>query len=244
MKIKRETGTDMVRRWWGVILVVLTVSCVTPVRGEQLYLCTPRDAGTEEQGVDKGGILVREIPVEKGDTLSGISRRFSGHGSYYPQILLFNDVKNPDRIYAGSSLKVPVGRGTAEETPESTTSRSSGKKGKRHADNRVSSAPHAALGALLPSQHKEKPVADKHYSADNKGIPTGQAAPPPKRSSSSRQGVESGQMLYNRALAAFRKDDFSTALELFNRYLAADPTSPQAADASLYKGECYLKLSR
>ena len=50
-------------------------------------------------------------------------------------------------------------------------------------------------------------------------------------------------MLYDRAFAAYRRGDCKTALELFDRYLAEQPASSQAADASLYKADCYLKLS-
>jgi TolA-binding protein len=53
----------------------------------------------------------------------------------------------------------------------------------------------------------------------------------------------SGQKLFERAVKAYRQDDYRTALELFDRYLTENQTSPMAADASLYKAECYLKLS-
>jgi TolA-binding protein len=53
----------------------------------------------------------------------------------------------------------------------------------------------------------------------------------------------SGQKLFERAITAYRKDDCRTALELFDRFLSAHPSSPLAADATLYKAECYLKQS-
>jgi TolA-binding protein len=52
-----------------------------------------------------------------------------------------------------------------------------------------------------------------------------------------------GQKLFEAATKAYRKDDCRTALELFDRYLADNSNSPLAADANLYKAECYLKLS-
>jgi TolA-binding protein len=51
------------------------------------------------------------------------------------------------------------------------------------------------------------------------------------------------QMLYERAVKAYRQDDCRTALDLLERFLTAYPASPQAADVSLYKADCYLKLS-
>jgi TolA-binding protein len=63
---------------------------------------TPDDAGAGE------GVLVREVTIKKGDTLSHLSKQLSGHGYYYPQILLFNEIKNPHRIYPGQVIRVPV----------------------------------------------------------------------------------------------------------------------------------------
>ena len=51
------------------------------------------------------------------------------------------------------------------------------------------------------------------------------------------------QKLFERAVNAYKLDDFGTALDLFERYLANNANSPLAADASLYKADCYLKLS-
>jgi TolA-binding protein len=52
-----------------------------------------------------------------------------------------------------------------------------------------------------------------------------------------------GQKIFEQALKAFRRDDFGGALELFDRFLADSPNSPLAADANLYRAECYLKQS-
>ena len=263
------------------------MSFAVPAWGEQQYLYSPKPAGPEEQGQGKEGVLVREVPVEKGDTLSGISRRFSGHGSYYPQILLFNDVKNPNLIYAGSTLRVPVGKEPAAETPEARPAPSARKKARRHAGKKASSAVQAAPSAVLPSKHKERTATGKAPSGEQtmelspsdlkrlevgrekkaevrrkrapeqhkrvserpqKGIgrqvgeerPAGRA---PDASSAPLPGEEAGQKLFTQAVKAYRQDDFRTALDLFDRFLTANPGSPLAADASLYKAECYLKLS-
>ncbi len=51
---------------------------------------------------------MREITVKKGDTLSHLSKRYSGRGYYYPQILLFNEIRNPHRIQVGQVVRVPL----------------------------------------------------------------------------------------------------------------------------------------
>lgn len=70
------------------------------------YLYTPQPAPDEATAGE--GVLVREITIKKGDTLSHLSKQLSGHGYYYPQILLFNEIKNPHWIYPGQVVRVPV----------------------------------------------------------------------------------------------------------------------------------------
>jgi nucleoid-associated protein YgaU len=86
------------------------ITGVTPGLSRQQYLYVPEPVAAGGKVLKEAGILVQEVSVRKGDTLYRISRRFSGHGSYYPQILLFNDLKNPDRIYPGNVLRIPVAR--------------------------------------------------------------------------------------------------------------------------------------
>ena len=59
------------------------------------------------------GVLVREVTVKKGDNLSRISKKYSGRDYYYPQILLFNEIKNPHWIQIGQVLRVPLSRKAA-----------------------------------------------------------------------------------------------------------------------------------
>ncbi|KAB0665352.1 tetratricopeptide repeat protein [Oryzomonas japonica] len=281
MKINLGTGTDMARRPWRTAAAALIFSlAVVPAWGEQQYLYTPKPVGPEEQGQGKDGILVREVPVEKGDTLSGISRRFSGHGSYYPQILLFNDVKNPNLIYAGSTLRVPVsaGQAAAAEPSGAQPAPAARKKSVRHAGKKAPRAvqpPSAAVPAkrkqqsatgkapgdhsmeLSPSDLKRLDSGrEKKAEARKRGVegrqkakakqPVGEdrvTTSTPAASVPAATGEDAGQKLFAQAVKAYRQDDFRGALELFDRFLAKNPDSPLAADASLYKAECYLKLS-
>lgn len=88
-------------------LAPLSLLLTSPAWGQD-YLYQPRPLAQDERPVADDGVLVREVQVKKGDTLSHISKRFSGRGAYYPQILLFNRIKNPHLIYPGDLLRVPV----------------------------------------------------------------------------------------------------------------------------------------
>jgi len=264
----------MARRSWGTAVAALILSFAVQAWAEQYYLYSPKPAGPEEQGQGKEGVLVREVPVEKGDTLFGISRRFSGRGSYFPQILLFNDVQNPNLIYAGSTLRVPVGKEPASETSVTKTAPSVRKKGGRHAGKKAPSAVQAPLSAVMPSKHKKQtargtalsgeqttefsPSALKRSEMDHENK-AGMREKPQKgnqevgeeraaerasgASSAPSPGEAAGQKQFTQAVKAYRQDDFRSALKLFDRFLANNPGSPLAADASLYKADCYLKLS-
>lgn len=78
------------------------------------FLYAPKPAAEAESAE---GVLVREITVKKGDTLSHISKQYSGRGHYYPQILLFNEIRNPHRIKPGQVVRVPLSRKTAHVSP-------------------------------------------------------------------------------------------------------------------------------
>ncbi|MBV5337671.1 MAG: LysM peptidoglycan-binding domain-containing protein [Deltaproteobacteria bacterium] len=72
---------------------------------------------------------MREVTVKKGDTLSKLSKQFSGRGYYYPQILLFNEIKNPHRISLGQVIRVPVSHTTEAQQRQVKSTK---KRGKRH----------------------------------------------------------------------------------------------------------------
>lgn len=205
-----------------------------------LYAPTSVDAPGSVQGKD--GVLVQDVAVRKGDTLYGLSRKFSGRGSYYPQILLFNDIKDPNKIYPGEVFKIPVSHNATENSPvvHNTT---------------VAPAPVAAtavtvleqkpLAAVTPAPAAEvkkvEVVRDKKRVTKEKTV-----SPPKKQANADKQTTASAsaaQQIYENAVKAYRQDDCKTALELFDRFLNENPASPLAADASLYKAECYLKLS-
>lgn len=280
-------------------VALLLCSLALPAWGQQYYLYEPRPVSPGAKRETGDGVLVKEVPVQSGDTLSGISRKFSGHGTYYPQILLFNNIKDPNLIYTGDSLKVPLPNGDVHETAAPAKNR----RGKTHKHSakpskKVSvktakqplkkrsakdgavksgqSSTELSLGELeklyggsaKPRVLNRKPadnVVNKPAVADSQPehkqekvvAPTRkrvEAVEQKKIEAAEQKKIEAveqkpgasavaGQQLFEKAVKAYRQDDYRTALELFDRYLTDNPNSPLAADASLYKAECYLKLS-
>jgi hypothetical protein len=198
--------------------------------GQQI-LYVPKSVGADEKVQKKDGVLVQEVAVKKGDTLYGLSRSFSGHGSYYSQILLFNDIKDPNKIYPGNVLKIPVSRsGEAVQAANPQVSRPT-----------TANAPPSGPVVDVPASatNKDVSVAEKKRDARNKGTNPSTRQKQPATTTA----ANSEQKLYERAIKAYRQNDYTSALDLFDRFLADHPSSALAADASLYKAECYLKLS-
>jgi TolA-binding protein len=96
-----------------------TLLCPAHAPAEEFLLYAPKPA--ESAAVPSSpeeGILVRNVTIKGGDSLSKISREYSGHGSWYPQLLLFNKIKDPNLIYSGDTILVPISaeRGVPDET--------------------------------------------------------------------------------------------------------------------------------
>ena len=216
----------------GTSLVLLLLSLSAPVSGQNYFMYTPHPASPVEKAVPKGnnGVLVREVEIRKGDTLFGISRRFSGRGSYYPQILLFNDLKNPHVLRDRTLLRVPVSN---NEPTGKHTQAPAPLPAQRIKSKRTQSASEISLTDLKTNDINavNKPArrvrGQKHRTADR----------------STRSQTASARKQYNQALASYRRENWRTALEQFDRFLASNPSSEMASDANLYKADCYLKLS-
>jgi LysM repeat protein len=231
MKTNWGTGTDMTRYVCGLVTAISLLAAASPGWSQQQYLYAPKAVAAEEKVHNKDGVLVEEVVVRKGDTLYGISRAFSGRGSYYPQILLFNDIRNPDRIYPGDIFRIPVSRSAV---PDRSV--------KPRLQSRVQAAPPAeAVAAITAADLKNGAAAEE----TNRNKKQKAAVPAAAQARQAKQpaAVTSEQRQYERAIKAYRQDDYRTALELFDRFLADHPSSALAADASLYKAECYLKQS-
>lgn len=97
----------------------------SPGWADEYFQYLPSALEAEATAFREDGILTKRITIRRGDTLSAISRRYSGKGFYYPQILLFNRIADPNRIFAGKELLVPLPvsayrRGTTPASSETT----------------------------------------------------------------------------------------------------------------------------
>lgn len=280
MKTKSGTGIDMTNYLRSVAVAVLLCSTAVPVRAQQYYLYEPKQVPSGTDVKDGRGVLVKEIPVQSGNTLYGISRKYSGHGMYYPQILLFNNIKNPNLIHVGDTLKVPLPKGDVSDVssdhsnlkPEKKSVKAVRKRGDKHSSDAVRKirpvvkatvgGTPSAVAAVPDSAKIDKRKAARRADAGNSVPVIEQAASIPVAGDSRDRRVDAisggnesaevkktaaastaGQQIYEKAVKAYRQEDYRTALDLFDRYLNENPESVLSADASLYKAECYLKLS-
>ena len=236
----------MVRRSCGsTAALLLFLSFAVPVVAGNYFLYSPKVLNPEERGLDKEAVLVREVEVRKGDTLSGISRRFSGHGSYYPQILLFNDIRNPNLIYSGVTLKVPVTKGETAAKRTATVPDVTAPYRQTETNPAAQALETASPSDLLPTSNNEINTRSKNgrtLAGHQTAFPDSAAGSVKHRERLSVT-TKAGRKLFNRALKSYRRQECITALALFDRFLSKYPSSPLAADASLYKADCYLKLS-
>lgn len=172
-----------------------------------IYTPKPAEADSTE------GIRVREITVKKGDTLSRLSKQHSGRGYYYPQILLFNEIKNPHRIKPGQVVRVPVSRKVAAAKRSAKTAAS------------------ANVRKELPQTQPAPVVAEVQQKPAEKPAPVSHAV------------TKGEKNAYQRAVIAFKKGDCDNAIKLFDEFISSHPSSTLLPEATLNRAECYLKLS-
>jgi len=210
-----------------ILLLVTLLPLVAESSEYQLFSPSPQEGELllPERGK---GVLVRRITIKPGDTLSRISRKFSGRGSWFPQILLFNDIKNPDLIIAGNELLVPVSKkGSVDKTPDT-----------------VEKIPTPAIKTPAVKVKPEgvktaRPVVPAKKKQRKSPVDVKQKKQLPVEQPNSKEEQES----YASAISAYRKEEYKKALSLFSRFLELYPSSALAPDASFYKAECLFKLS-
>jgi LysM repeat protein len=251
-------------------IISFIICFALPAWGQQYLLYTPQPASSGQKVPPQEGVLVQEIEVQKGDTLYDLSRKYSGHGMYFPQILLFNSIKNPNLIYPGKNLRIPVSSnetlssGHSDVTPASATHKSKKSSDRKPLLKSETLSPVNTLPASAPStelslsdlksvgagksktnrkQKKPPVIAKKKPSSDAPASTPSLSTLPAAHKSAVSTIQPSGQKLFEAAVKAYRQDDCRTALDLLDRYLADNSSSPLAADANLYKAECYLKMS-
>lgn len=205
----------------ALCLALLTVTAL-PLHGEcsdyTLYQPKPLTGEATAAPHDEG-IVVKRIVISPGDTLSKISRRYAGRGSYYPQILLFNKIKNPDLIIAGQQLYVPISTQSHSESHLVQTSAE---------PPQPAAAKPARTTAKTPAKNKKNTQAHK-------------GATDTKSPAASTAGDE--QKAYKLAMYAYRNGDCKKSLALLNHFLEIYPASPLVPDALFYRAECLFKIS-
>jgi TolA-binding protein len=198
-------------------LPFLVATLITPAlsRGEDFLLYAPKPASGEQAPTSPDqGVMVRSVIVKRGDTLKNLSRKYIGVASWFPQVLLFNTIKNPDLIHPGDKLLVPVPPAKAAAVKSAAEKAAPVKKHAR--GEKRHSARHKAV------RHKGAAQAEK---------PQLRAATPDEQGS------------YQQAKRAYLNGDYQKSLDLFTAFLRKYPRSAYSADAALYRADCYLRLA-
>jgi LysM repeat protein len=206
MKTNWGTGTDMERGKTIALVIILASSVSQASFAEEYNLYKPEKVQSQGIPLPGSGVLTKTITIQKGDTLSKLSRRYSGRSAFFPQILLFNRIKNPDLIYAGALLQVPLTRQAAISTP--------------------------AVEKPAVVNKKRHTIRKRAVRHERRRTPSEQAVP----------GI-AGERLFKRGVSAYKARHYRQAIDIFDKYLQISPNSPNAADAMLYRAECYMNLS-
>lgn len=205
--LKQSGIAPLLRLWFpaSFLLCLLLFLMFSPAMAGDYRLYQPNLAESEVPPLPGEGVLVKKIVIKRGDTLAALSRQFSGKGSYFPQILLFNTIRNPNLIYAGQELLVP----------------------------------------LSDSHSLQKPLLSTPDLSDKPAFRT--ATRSKQRASSKKNGrnqvASAERQLFYQAAALFAQGKYREALEGFDSFLMKYPHSSLVPDASLYRGDCYLRLS-
>jgi TolA-binding protein len=227
------------------------------VRQERERIKKEKEQLRKNQVQVKDGVSYREVTVKKGDTVYGITRKYSKEGATYSETLKFNDIDDPDQISSGDTIKVPLFR----EKKEPKVKTAKPVKPLKPAVPE-SSKQQAAVKPVEKTVQKEKPTATKKPDAGLMVIPPAKPAQPAAQATAKQPVAQpapaqancvppatfsnsstAGQKLFEKAISLYRKGDCQNAIVLFNRYLAENANSLLAADASLLIADCYLKLS-
>lgn len=73
----------------------------------QLSVVQTNNTGNKSRVTDKNAPGTESYVIKQGDTLSSICRKYYGNASLYSKLASYNNIKNPNLIYAGNKLKLP-----------------------------------------------------------------------------------------------------------------------------------------
>ena len=280
--------TDISRRACSIAGALLSLLLTVPALGQNYFLYSPKMWSAQEkkqflgrkepdtrqrkppvkkkiphkndQIQVKDGVAYREITVQKGDSLFSISRKFSREGASYAEMLRLNEIKHPDLIHIGDTIKVPV---ATSRTGNKETSAQLLRPGGPVPLKEPSAAQPVGAPASLPSFTSPKPANAGKNGKNSPVEQTPQSQPVAAAPSDAPRATDrpvsaqtdqeqaltvsrntlSGQKLFEQAVKSYRQNDCQTAIQLFARFLAENTNSIFAPDASMYNADCYLKLS-
>lgn len=96
--------------------VQLSGEAITPEAMEKAVLLAGNVQGVEKVSADQLKASpqtgkVEYYTIQSGDTLSAIAKKFLGNASAYPKIFEANRevIKDPDKIYVGQKIRIPLG---------------------------------------------------------------------------------------------------------------------------------------
>jgi len=190
----------------GLMLTLLLFLFHSSALAGDFLLYLPNSVDTAAPPLPGEGVLVKKITIKRGDTLAALSRHFSGKGVYYPQILLFNKIRNPNLIYAGQELLVPLS------------------------------------GRLARKKQFVTPVAGTRVTSGVRPGTLSQQKNVPEKTAET--AVSSAELqLFEQSASLFAQGKYHEALEGFNSFLKFYPHSTLVPNASLYRADCFLRLS-
>ena len=239
----------------------LIAALLTPVlsNGEDFLLYTPKPTeGDQAPASPDQGILVRSVTIKPGDTLAHLSRKYIGRGSWFPQVLLFNSIKNPDLIYTGDKLLVPVPSGqAAASTHKGAAEKKHARGQKRHRGRRgvsrhrgVSKPEPGVSGLETGIPVTARPEAVRPGAARTETVKPGAAKTGAAKTATQKperfqlKPVTSDELgSYRQAKQAYLSGDYQKSLELFTEFLHKYPRSASSPDAALYRADSLLRLS-
>lgn len=200
---------------FGVMLLVLPFHGEA---GEYLIHRVPLD-GSASSSVHGDEWIVQEITIEKGTTLWKFSRTYLGRGYFYPHLLAYNDIANPNRIYEGKTILVPVAKVRDYQKRNELQGKTWSVNFTDLALESASRAPVKKLAVRLPSKKE-------HVKLE-----------------SSRDRAVSEQREFDRAKAEFEAGKYKEAARLFEGFASHHPRSSLKAEALFYAAEAQLKAS-
>jgi hypothetical protein len=179
--------------------------------------------GAEVRPVPKEIQVLTPLTIRKGDTLWRLSKKKLGKGGYYPQLLLVNPVKDPDRIFVGKVLWIPSG--TLERHPD-LAARLSGK---------TTTLVFPGLAAASSGESAGPPAA--------RSVEKAGSAPGGTQAAVARGKVEEEDTEARMIGEWARQEQCGKLLPASERFLVRHPESSQLVSVLWQQAECYRKLS-